>query len=253
MALQVVSARLPSEAIVQGVTVEPYVVCRRADATNTCTAEDVPEEGLDSQSRFALRFRWYRSVVNRGGAVCWVHGDREATLQCVLCLRAKVDVRKSFHCSTDCLRRHWGLHKELHGQSNRFNGETFIPSHLAGSMGSGIPNLLLAQCQPVTAFAQSLSACAGYTGSENGFQSDKSFKTGHTFSNNGETWIEVLRCARLGCLHAGTDCAAGGWQEDCLAQAGNQLETQAEVVLRPSCRWLRRGSTPPRRRMSGRC
>ena len=106
----------------QGVTVEPYVVCRRADATTTCTAEDVPEEGLDSQSRFALRFRWYRSVVNRGGAVCWVHGDREATLQCVLCLRAKVDVRKSFHCSTDCLRRHWGLHKELHGQSNRFNG-----------------------------------------------------------------------------------------------------------------------------------
>ena len=123
MALQVVSARLPSEAIVQGVTVEPYVVCRRADATTTCTAEDVPEEGLDSQSRFALRFRWYRSVVNRGGAVCWVHGDREATLQCVLCLRAKVDVRKSFHCSTDCLRRHWGLHKDLHGQSNRFNGE----------------------------------------------------------------------------------------------------------------------------------
>jgi CCR4-NOT transcription complex subunit 6 len=83
-----------------------------------------------------------------------VHGDREATLQCVLCLRAKVDVRKSFHCSTDCLRRHWGLHKELHGQSNRFNG---------------------------------------YTGSENGFQSDKSFKTGHTFSNNGETWIEVAK------------------------------------------------------------
>lgn len=102
-------------------TVEPYVVCRRADATTTCSAEDVPEEGSDSQSRFSLRFRWYRSVVNRGGAVCWVHGDREATLQCVLCLRAKVDVRKSFHCSTDCLRRHWGLHKELHGQSGRFN------------------------------------------------------------------------------------------------------------------------------------
>lgn len=35
---------------------------------------------------------------------------------------------------------------------------------------------------------------AGFAGSENGFQSDKSFKTGHTFSNNGETWIEVLAC-----------------------------------------------------------
>jgi hypothetical protein len=41
---------------------------------------------------------------------------------------------------------------------------------------------------------------AGYTGSENGFQSDKSFKTGHTFSNNGETWIEVLSRTHLWCL-----------------------------------------------------
>lgn len=36
---------------------------------------------------------------------------------------------------------------------------------------------------------------AGFAGSENGFQSDKSFKTGHTFSNNGETWIEVRVCS----------------------------------------------------------
>ena len=140
MALQVVSARLPSgDTIVQGVTVEPYVVVRRADATNTCTAEDVPEEGSDSQSRFALRFRWYRSVVNRGGAVCWVHGDREATLQCVLCLRAKVDVRKSFHCSTDCLRRHWGLHKELHGQSGRFNNNGERSNCCAAAAGMLLP------------------------------------------------------------------------------------------------------------------
>ncbi len=40
-----------------------------------------------------------------------------------------------------------------------------------------------------------LAACgpsgAGFA-SENGFQSgDKSFQAGHTFSNNGETWIEA--------------------------------------------------------------
>lgn len=40
---------------------------------------------------------------------------------------------------------------------------------------------------------------AGYLGGENGFQSDKSFKTGHTFSNNGETWIEV-QAVRMCCL-----------------------------------------------------
>lgn len=40
--------------------------------------------------------------------------DREATLQCILCLRAKVELRKSFSCSTDCLRQHWNVHKNLH-------------------------------------------------------------------------------------------------------------------------------------------
>lgn len=44
--------------------------------------------------------------------------DREATLQCILCLRAKVELRKSFTCSTDCLRQHWNVHKNLH-----LNGE----------------------------------------------------------------------------------------------------------------------------------
>ena len=48
--------------------------------------------------------------------------DREATLQCILCLRAKVELRKSFSCSTDCLRQHWNLHKDLHS-----NGE--LPSY----------------------------------------------------------------------------------------------------------------------------
>ena len=43
--------------------------------------------------------------------------------------------------------------------------------------------------------------------SENGFQSsDKSFKTGHTFSNNGETWIEVRAAGFYveSCVHHGT-------------------------------------------------
>ena len=47
--------------------------------------------------------------------------------------------------------------------------------------------------QPVRTCHEFQSASVGYNGSENGFQSDKSFKTGHTFSNNGETWIEVSR------------------------------------------------------------
>ena len=45
--------------------------------------------------------------------------DREATIQCILCLRAKCETRKSFTCSTDCLRQHWGVHKELHANGAR--------------------------------------------------------------------------------------------------------------------------------------
>ena len=70
--LQVLSCKLPvSEFIVQGVTIEPYVLVRRPEAAGTTTADEVPEEGT-GDSRHCLRFRWYRSVLNRGGAVCWV-------------------------------------------------------------------------------------------------------------------------------------------------------------------------------------
>ena len=72
-------------------------------------------------ARFCLRFRWYRSVVQRSGANCWIHPDKQATLQCVLCLRSKVDIRKSYHCTPACLREHWHWHKELHEQ-RRQNG-----------------------------------------------------------------------------------------------------------------------------------
>ena len=174
--LTITSARIPSgDAPICGVTLVPYVMVRRSDG-QSCNAEDCPEEG-SGDARFALRFRWYRSVVNRGGAVCFIHQvpwcstvmqampaglvqqqghwaahsllklcssqtmpdwlppdspawreqDREATLQCILCLRAKVELRKSYSCSTDCLRQHWGLHKDLH-----VNGEALLGPFVAG-------------------------------------------------------------------------------------------------------------------------
>jgi hypothetical protein len=52
--LAIVSTRLSPDATC-GVTVEPYVQVRRADAT-TVSAEEVPEEG-QSDSRYSLRFR----------------------------------------------------------------------------------------------------------------------------------------------------------------------------------------------------
>ena len=115
MALTIISSRVPSgDTPVCGVPLEPYVLCRR-DNNATATADELPEEGT-AGARFCLRFRWYRSVVQRSGALCWIHPDKEASLQCILCLRCKVDIRKSYHCSTACLRQHWAYHKELHDQ-----------------------------------------------------------------------------------------------------------------------------------------
>ncbi len=119
MALQILSCRIPSGDNPHcGVTLEPYVVVKRqlepGGLPTQVNAADLPEEPTDS--RFCIRSRWYRSILSRGGSVCCIHPDREATIQCLLCLRCKVDPRRSYHCSTDCLKQHWDFHKELHEQ-----------------------------------------------------------------------------------------------------------------------------------------
>jgi hypothetical protein len=102
--LHVVSARLPTgDTPVAGVPLVPYVLVRRGVAGDPSgssslsaalsapvSGDDAPDEETalaTGSSRFALRFRWYRSVLlggaGRGGmpAVCWAHPDREAAIQ----------------------------------------------------------------------------------------------------------------------------------------------------------------------------
>ena len=101
--LHVVSARLPTgDTPVAGVPLVPYVLVRRGVAGDPSgssslsaalsapvSGDDAPDEETalaTGSSRFALRFRWYRSVLlggaGRGGmpAVCWAHPDREAAI-----------------------------------------------------------------------------------------------------------------------------------------------------------------------------
>ena len=69
--LTINTARIPSgDSPVCGVCLEPYVVVRRGD--QNIDAKDCAEEG-SGDARFSLRFRWYRSTVNKGGAVCFFH------------------------------------------------------------------------------------------------------------------------------------------------------------------------------------
>ena len=167
---------------------------------------------------------------------CQVHGDTEATLQCVLCLRAKVDLRKSYHCSTDCFRKHWHLHRDLHGQPSQRNGAVSgsnslpQPSRSPFDFASQIKHLPAQQSENETN-ARPCSVCmlaltathvdrtvscpsrtpwhpnplplirtptstAGFGGSEGSFAPpDNGFKGAQsTYSNGGETWMEVRPC-----------------------------------------------------------
>lgn len=119
--LAIVSAKLPTgDGVYCGVTLEPYVIIKRGE--QTLQLEDVPEEG-SSEGNYQLRMRWYRSTIPRGGAVCSVHPEREASLQCMVCLRYRVAQHLSYHCSVDCLKSHWHLHKDYHKQqASQANG-----------------------------------------------------------------------------------------------------------------------------------
>ena len=88
-ALTITTAKIPSgDSPVCGVALEPYVVVRRGD--QNVDAKDCAEEG-SGDARFSLRFRWYRSTVNKGGAVCFFH-------QVGKCNRLKITSRQQLVC-----------------------------------------------------------------------------------------------------------------------------------------------------------
>ncbi len=137
-----------------------------------------------------------------------IHGDTEATLQCVLCLRAKVDVRKSYHCSTDCFRKHWHLHRDLHGQPAQRNGANLHDAEVASWLA--VPLLFARPCGTASYALTSMFGVAGFVGGDGAHvQPDNGFKGAQgTYSNGGETWMEVR--GRIA-AHAGSpsqSCAA---------------------------------------------
>lgn len=98
---------------------------------------------------------------------CWAHPERDAAIQCILCLRCKADPKKSYHCSADCLREHWSFHSDFHSQSQTpRNGETG-PGGSTNAMTS------------------------------NSFGSSHDLRHmlggGYNYSHSGEAWVEVGR------------------------------------------------------------
>uniref|UniRef100_A0A1D1Z1X0 poly(A)-specific ribonuclease n=1 Tax=Anthurium amnicola TaxID=1678845 RepID=A0A1D1Z1X0_9ARAE len=111
--LSVVRVHLPSEIPIVGCELTPYVVLQCPDGN--FTTEDVPESSpLDG---CYLRCRWYRKQNDKKVAVCCMHPTEQATFQCLGCIKAKIPVAKSYHCSSRCFSDAWQHHRVLHDRA----------------------------------------------------------------------------------------------------------------------------------------
>ena len=158
--------------------------------------------------------------------------DREATLQCVLCLRARVEQRKSYSCSTDCLRQHWGEHKNLHQNGRK---PSLHPLQHGDLPRAAVLHHIAQQLMHAWHIAAGASQHQHAYKSENGYGHGGGIKDTHTFSNGGETWIEA-------CLYPYPLSSAS-----CLLPR-QQAKTHCAAAW--GCRWARVASTRPSRMTS---
>ncbi|PPS06645.1 hypothetical protein GOBAR_AA14002 [Gossypium barbadense] len=183
--LSVLRVHLPSDIPIVGCELTPYVLLRRPD--KTVTTDDVPESApLDGHF---LRYKWkkelperYRIQSDRKVAVCSVHPSEQATLQCLGCVKAKITVAKSYHCSPKCFSDAWQHHRVLHDRAasavNENGNEEEEIFGRYNSSGSGVINA-------------SLTGSASSTSLTNG--STPLYPAAVTQRSGGETWFEVGR------------------------------------------------------------
>lgn len=183
MAFTIQSVRLPTgDCPVVGVVLEPYVLIKRGDTT--VTADDVPEEG-SGEGVYQLRTRWFRSSIARGGNVCSVHPDKEATVQCTVCLRSKVAQHLSYHCSPECFKSNWVRHVDYHMQA----------------LANGTMHAASMHCQPGRPSSVTHPITC-HTGAENVYEQGS---VRGSIMSTGETWVEVRRdldCMPCMCMQA---------------------------------------------------
>ncbi|TYI65284.1 hypothetical protein E1A91_D09G146900v1 [Gossypium mustelinum] len=173
--LSVLRVHLPSDIPIVGCELTPYLLLRRPD--KTVTTDDVPESApLDGH------FLRYRIQSDRKVAVCSVHPSEQATLQCLGCVKAKIPVAKSYHCSPKCFSDAWQHHRVLHDHAassvNENGNEEEEIFGRFNSTGSGVVNATL------TGSASSASLTNGST---------SLYPAAVTQRSGGETWFEVGR------------------------------------------------------------
>ncbi|CAD5179806.1 unnamed protein product, partial [Musa acuminata subsp. malaccensis] len=113
--LTVLRVHLPSEIPVVGCEITPYVLLRRPDGS--ISTDDVPESA--PLNGYCMRYKWYRNQGDQRVAVCSVHPTEQATLQCLVCLKEKVPIAKSYHCTPRCFSDAWQHHRSLHDRAKK--------------------------------------------------------------------------------------------------------------------------------------
>ncbi|CAL4912744.1 unnamed protein product [Urochloa decumbens] len=181
--LTVLRVHLPSEIPIVGCEITPYVLLRRPDGG--IFTDDVPE--ASAVDGYFMRYKWYRIQSDRRAAVCSVHPTEQATLQCIGCLKSKIPVAKSYHCSAKCFSDAWQHHKVLHERAisalneNGTEEEELFGRFGSGSSSSGIISAALSGSTP------NLSQSSGVNNGPTPV-----YPTG-TEKSSGETWFEVGR------------------------------------------------------------
>ncbi|RHN79308.1 putative poly(A)-specific ribonuclease [Medicago truncatula] len=170
--LTVVRVHLPSDIPIVGCELTPYVLLRRFDST--LSTDDVLESSpLDGHF---LRYKWYRVQSDKNVAVCSIHPSEPATMQCVGCLKAKIPISKSYHCTAKCFSDAWQHHRALHDRAaNAVNENGNEEDEVFGRYNSSNSNL--------SGSASSASLTNGYAA--------PMYPAG--IRNGNETWFEVGR------------------------------------------------------------
>lgn len=133
--LSVFRMHLPSDIPVVGCELNPYVQLQRSD--NNIITDETPTDG------YYLRYKWYRVQIDKKVPICSVHPSKVATLQCVGCVKAKLPIAKSYHCSEKCFSDSWRHHRALHARSTdtiRENGAE--DDELHGRFGGSVSGVL---------------------------------------------------------------------------------------------------------------
>ncbi|VFQ72222.1 unnamed protein product [Cuscuta campestris] len=167
----VAGVHLPSEIPIVGCELTPYVLLRLPDSS--VTPDDVPESSpINGQF---LRYKWYRIQSDKKTAICSVHPSEQATLQCIGCVKAKIPVAKSYHCSTKCFAHPWPHHRSLH-------------EHAASAVNDNTNEDEEAVCyNNTTTLHPSQSASSLANGTTPLYPSSVAQR------NGGEAWVEVGR------------------------------------------------------------